>query len=200
MSGFGVGIMCMQAVLLLGGLSSQLPLDDGGQAWFEREAGNGQMAAVNETAAVVGQPWYYSDQTDIERTSERDSLREWNSLEGIALDANKDQVATLLGEPDRIEQDPHIKGREAWTYSHTEIGFYHNNVEYISVQAAAQEAAINGTSLEMERKVLETKLGIPTFEAEDGIVYVRGHTVLKLFLDPETGEGRSLDMYTLSVV
>ncbi|MNI88635.1 hypothetical protein D3C73_1459560 [compost metagenome] len=71
-------------------------------------------------------------------------------------------------------------------------------VSYIHVspeQVSAYGLKLNGREIDPLRDTLKNTLGSPDFAAEDGDVYMRGHTALKVYVDRQTGQWRGIDLF-----
>ncbi|GFZ81100.1 hypothetical protein GCM10008018_28330 [Paenibacillus marchantiophytorum] len=120
------------------------------------------------------------------------------SLEGISLEDNTADVTAKKGPPSTIVEDPQFIGETIYQYPNFNVGFYEDVVSFVQVSATVGHIQINDQQIPLTVSELKQFLGEPDFVAEDGLVFQRRDTLIKLFVQPETQELISVDYYHLS--
>ncbi|WP_127588573.1 hypothetical protein [Paenibacillus koleovorans] len=117
------------------------------------------------------------------------------TVEGVALTDTKAELLELLGAPARIEQDSYTPEFAIYHYGNLQIGMSVEGIRFVRVLSTAGTIRIDGRSMPMTLEAIQAELGQPDFIAEDGLVYKRPQTALKLFFDMETQRLRSVDLF-----
>ncbi|UKS26382.1 hypothetical protein LOZ80_33495 [Paenibacillus sp. HWE-109] len=120
------------------------------------------------------------------------------SLEGISLEDHTADVTAKKGPPSTIVEDPQFIGETIYQYPNFNVGFYEDVVSFVQVSATVGHIQINDQQIPSNVAELKQFLGEPDFVAEDGLVFQRRDTLIKLFLQPETQDLISVDYYHLS--
>jgi len=131
------------------------------------------------------------------RTVEDTYIRTFDSLADVPLYATANELIELKGQPLAIVPDPWEDSLE-FRYADMSAGIAAGMVSYIHVspeQVSAYGLKLNGREIDPLRDTLKNTLGSLDFAAEDGDVYMRGHTALKVYVDRQTGEWRGIDLF-----
>lgn len=120
----------------------------------------------------------------------------FQDVNGISLFDNKETIIESKGKPVSITKDPFFKEMETYHYpDHTNIGFSDGHMDYVEVMESAGSFQIDGIMVPMTLIDMKEVLGEPDFEAEDGIVFQRQQSLLKLFIDKDTRKLTSIHYY-----
>lgn len=114
-----------------------------------------------------------------------------------------DNVATVLdkmGKPEQILRDDWLEEIEVYEYPDMNIGFRDGILAYVDIPRTAETISIDESLIPATIKALKKVLGQPDYVAEDGIVFQRNEALLKLFIDPDTGQLDSISYYHISSV
>ncbi|MDO3412782.1 hypothetical protein QWJ34_23645 [Saccharibacillus sp. CPCC 101409] len=114
-------------------------------------------------------------------------------LNGLSLDDRLDDVKALYGEPN--DTAPAYMSGEEYRFDKANVGAYEGWVYYISVPGSAQAFDLNGRSIRMDKLAILAALGQPDFSAEDGFGYEHDGQALKFFIDPSSGDVRSVELF-----
>lgn len=123
-----------------------------------------------------------------------------DNVNGIALTDDIKTVTDKLGQPLSVEKDPDLVELEVYIYPKMNIGFSDGIVSYVEVLALEGAASIDGVSVPITKLGLMEALGEPDYVAEDGIVFQRKSSLVKLFTDMETEEVTAIHYYHRSGV
>lgn len=119
------------------------------------------------------------------------------SLADIALYETAGQLTARKGQPERIAPDPWADCTE-YRYANASAGVCGDTVLYVHMtpgQVRTYGLRLNGEDLPLAGGTLRDVLGEPYFIAEDGEVYKRGETALKIYRDAATGEWTGIDLF-----
>lgn len=122
------------------------------------------------------------------------------SVNGLSLYDDKITVERMLGEPLRITRDEWLDEMETYEYPDMDIVFHGGMMDEIKVSGSASTIWIDDEEIPVSIEALIRALGEPDYKAEDGIVYERRETVLKLFINYDTGTLESIAYYHISSV
>lgn len=174
-------------ILLLGLFSPFLSADSPVQSAFLGPAGQELISAPLQAVQPAA----------LEPAEEDRYIREFDSLAGVRLYASKEELIEIKGQPLSIAPDPWGDSLE-YRYADMSAGISGGAVSYIHVspqQMSVYGLRINDTQIDPVRDTLKSTLGSPDFVAEDGDVYMRGHTAIKVYQDRETGEWQGIDLF-----
>jgi len=115
------------------------------------------------------------------------------SLNGLTLQNRVEDAKRMYGNPH--EQAPAYMGGEEYRYNHLNIGAYEGWIYYVSVPASAGSFTLNGHQLPMDLNKIRHELGQPDFTADDGFGYEHDGQAIKIFIDPQDGKLRSVDLF-----
>ncbi|WP_212939857.1 hypothetical protein [Paenibacillus antibioticophila] len=120
-------------------------------------------------------------------------LETFSTFEGISLADGLEDVTAKLGEADSAVRDPYT-GFTEYRYGNLVVGMYEESIYYISRDKRPDEIVLNGIAIPLKEFWLRYYLGEPDFIAEDGDVYIRGYSALKLFRD-DSGSIIAADLF-----
>lgn len=121
-----------------------------------------------------------------------------DSLEGISLDDNTEEVIAKKGYPLTFVQDPHFIDVFMYEYPDMNIGFQDGVVTFVQIPAEIGHVQINDQRIPLTITDVKRLLGEPYYVVEDGIVFQRKEEIIKLLIASETQELISIDYYHLS--
>ena len=116
------------------------------------------------------------------------------SLNNISLADRTDDVIRKLGEPMEQLHEP-LTGTMEFHYKDMIVGLSDGYTEYVHVRPWAGTIQINGQSVQLTTGELQSLLGSPDHELEDGDVYIRGEQVIKVFKDREADTITGVDLF-----
>ncbi len=102
---------------------------------------------------------------------------------GVSLYDDQQTVLKNKGKPKEIRKDKSMDGVNIYVYDDCTVGISDDAVSYVSVTAAMGMIDIDGIPLPLSKAKLMDALGTPYWNAEDGIVYKKQNSVLKLYLN-----------------
>jgi hypothetical protein len=117
------------------------------------------------------------------------------SVDGISLTFDQEDVVEQLGAPVQITNDEFTVQFQIYHYPEMKIGFSEGYVDYVKVLASAGTISIDGQVIPMTVEALVHELGNPDFTAEDGLVFKGPRAVVKVFVDTETRSITSVDYF-----
>ncbi|WP_410512366.1 hypothetical protein PaeBR_20525 [Paenibacillus sp. BR2-3] len=124
-------------------------------------------------------------------------ISRFDSLAGVRLFATEDELLQKKGTPLQIVEDP-WQGCLEYQYENMSAGVLGSEVLYVHVspsQAQRYGLFLNEVELDPAKNNLQELLGAPDFKAEDGDVYMRGNTALKIYRDTDTGKWLGIDLF-----
>lgn len=130
-------------------------------------------------------------------TSADPYISSFDSLSGIRLYVTEEELVQTKGRPLQIADDP-MAGCREYQYADVSAGVCGGAVLYIHAspsQAAEYGLIMNGQPLNPRTMNARDVLGTPDFQAEDGDVYLRGSTALKIYRNLDTGAWDGLDIF-----
>ena len=125
------------------------------------------------------------------------SINRFEALADVSLYATEDELLEQKGMPLEVKPDP-WQGCQEYQYEDLSAGVCEGIVLYVHVtpyQARHHGLSINGIELNPEQGNLQNLLGSPDFQAEDGDVYIRGNTAVKVYKDQVSGEWLGIDLF-----
>ncbi|MFX3634372.1 MAG: hypothetical protein ACE3L7_23800 [Candidatus Pristimantibacillus sp.] len=122
------------------------------------------------------------------------------TVNDLTLYDNTAVVLEKMGRPEKISRDDWFDEIMIYEYPEMNIAFRDGIIEYVDVRKTAETISIDESVIPATIEALKKALGQPDYVAEDGIVFQRNEALLKLFIDPETGELDSISYYHLSSV
>ncbi|MFD1775224.1 hypothetical protein [Paenibacillus rhizophilus] len=134
---------------------------------------------------------------ETENKTENKFIRSFESLAGVSLYSSEEELAELKGEPLEVVPDPWQNSLE-YRYADMSAGISDGVVVYVHVspqQARNYGLRLNAVKIDPVHDTLQETLGSPDFVAEDGDVYMRGSTALKIYRSEETGEWDGIDLF-----
>ncbi|WP_325012246.1 hypothetical protein [Paenibacillus sp.] len=118
------------------------------------------------------------------------------TLMGISIGAAADGVKKRFGEPTGTYPLPDDEvSASVLSYPGFSIGVRDDKVLFVEVSTRSVNPGLNGLRLGDGRDAAFAKLGEPTADSEFVISYVANGSVLKLDLDPETGQIHSIKLF-----
>ncbi|MNO19922.1 hypothetical protein D3C76_96660 [compost metagenome] len=124
-------------------------------------------------------------------------ISRFDSLAGVSLYMPLEELLQVKGKPLAVNPDP-WQGCEEYHYADMSAGICEGAVLYVHVtpyQAGQYGLYLNGRRIEPHKNNPAEVLGIPDFVAEDGDVYMRGSTALKIYRNSQTGEWDGIDLF-----
>ncbi|NJJ42265.1 hypothetical protein [Paenibacillus apii] len=129
--------------------------------------------------------------------SENKFIRSFESLAGVSLYSSEEELTARKGQPLSIVPDPWQDSLE-YRYADMSAGVSDGVVVYVHVspqQARDYGLRLNGIRIDPVNDTLQETLGSPDFVAEDGDVYMRGSTALKIYRSQKTGQWDGIDLF-----
>ncbi|PZD94975.1 hypothetical protein DNH61_15140 [Paenibacillus sambharensis] len=120
-----------------------------------------------------------------------------DQVNGFDMSWTEEETLVNAGPPDSISEDELLPGIYEYEYEHATVGFYDGVVEYIVVQPSKDKPllTLGEYVIPLKAELIRAALGEPDYEAEDGDVYIKGATALKVFKDPENGKITSVEAF-----
>ncbi|QQZ61944.1 hypothetical protein JI735_04395 [Paenibacillus sonchi] len=121
----------------------------------------------------------------------------FNSLAGVSLYMPLEELLQVKGSPLEVTPDP-WQGCQEYHYADMSAGICEGAVLYVHVtptEARQYGLYLNDQRIEPHKNNLVEMLGTPDFVAEDGDVYMRGSTALKIYRNSQTGEWDGIDLF-----
>ncbi|CAM4450000.1 hypothetical protein [Paenibacillus tarimensis] len=120
-----------------------------------------------------------------------------DQVNGFDMSWSEAETLASAGPPDSIREDELLPGIYEYEYGHTTVGFYEGAVEYIVVKPPKDKPlfAIGENVIPLKAAHIREALGEPDYEAEDGDVYIKEATALKIFKDPGDGRITSVESF-----
>ena len=115
------------------------------------------------------------------------------TLNGLTLQDRIQDANRLYGEASD-KTSAYMAGDE-YSYGDLKVGAYQDWIYYVSVPGSAGSFNLNGQELPMDGTQIRERLGTPDFTADDGFGYEHGGQAIKVFIDPRSGEIRSVDLF-----
>lgn len=115
------------------------------------------------------------------------------TLNGLTLQDRIEDANRLYGAASN-KTSAYMAGDE-YHYGDLKVGIYENWIYYISVPGSAGSFNLNGKDLPMDGAQIQKQLGTPDFTADDGFGYEHDGQAIKVFIDPLSGEVRSVDLF-----
>lgn len=146
------------------------------------------LAIFTEPAAVAA---------SMQQPAPNSLITSFDSLAGVSLYDTEEELLAAKGAPLRMAPDSWQNCME-YQYSDMSAGICEGIVLYVQVspaQASSYGLYLNRTKLDPLKGNLREMLGEPHFVAEDGDVYMRGSTALKIYRNPGTEEWSGIDLF-----
>lgn len=118
----------------------------------------------------------------------------FKTMNGISLNDSKNDVIMKKGKPIKLTQD-RLTGCSEYHYNDAVVVVCDGIVDYVHVALSAEKMQINGSWVPLKKDNISSALGKPQFVADDGQVYIRGHQVIKVYDDPDTGALLGADFF-----
>lgn len=160
------------------------------------------LHTVEQTVPLETDKQTISMQTE-EQPESLQSVKQEISLQmvnNISLDDDAKIVLDKMGEPQQISSDTLYEQSKIYKYPDMNIAFNDGFIEYVEVLGSASTILLDKSVVPATIEAVKGVLGEPDFIAEDGIVFQRNESLLKLFIDPDTGGLISITFYHLSSV
>lgn len=124
-----------------------------------------------------------------------------DTISGVSLHQSRSEIIHLLGIPQDIYQDEWMQDMVEYRYKDLLIGFSGEDVQYIGIPTGVNDFEVDGLNMKMNMDSIKSALGEPDYIAEDGIVFIRGDTCMKVFLsNGDSGEIDAIHIYSLTNV
>ncbi|RUT28942.1 hypothetical protein EJP77_16175 [Paenibacillus zeisoli] len=160
----------LNAILLLIGLLSPL---NGPSPTADGRVMN--SFAQSESSQVVQASW-----NPLGTRYER--VNEFNTLSDISLSDQTKDVISKKGKPDKVTRDK-LTGYTEYHYKDVTVGLYDDQVYYVHLGANAKEMKVNKQWIALQSSSLNRAFGPADYTAEDGDVYTRGYSAIKIYRD-----------------
>ncbi|WP_037291385.1 hypothetical protein [Saccharibacillus sacchari] len=115
------------------------------------------------------------------------------TLNGLTLQDRIQDADRLYGEASD-KTSAYMAGDEH-NYGNVKVGAYEDWIYYVSVPGSTGHFNLNGRELPMDADQIREQLGMPDFTADDGFGYEHDGQAIKVFIDPLSGEVRSVDLF-----
>lgn len=145
--------------------------------------------AVN-APTIVQSHFVTAEQTSVAAYPSQTGLE---TLNGLTLQDRVEDANRLYGEAS--DKTPAYMAGEEYRYGDLKVGFYEDWIYYVSVPGSAGHFNLNGQDLPMDGAQIRKQLGTPDFTADDGFGYEHDGQAIKVFIDPLSGEVRSVDLF-----
>ncbi|MBC8081201.1 MAG: hypothetical protein H7X86_12720 [Gorillibacterium sp.] len=176
-------------------LMASLILLDSGQGHFSVTSWTNPLQAEKLTPQVVTNQSY----TPLVLETKKESDIDLDEVNGISLHDDREAVLAKKGVPLEITQDPFIKDMEIYRYEDIEVAFLGKTVDSLSILIKSNGSfKVDGLTVEQTPESIHHFLGNPDYVAEDGVVYQRGESVLKVYLEPGLNEIVVIRYYSLA--
>ncbi|MEC0172293.1 hypothetical protein [Paenibacillus graminis] len=156
------------------------------------------VSPQKETAAAA---WLYPQSQVVQSLGHSVNVSSYigsfNSLAGVSLYMPLEELLQVKGSPLAVTPDP-WQGCREYHYADMSAGICEGAVLYVHVtptEARQYGLYLNDQRIEPHRNNLVEILGTPDFVAEDGDVYMRGSTALKIYRNSQTGEWDGIDLF-----
>lgn len=120
-------------------------------------------------------------------------MSDFNTLNDISLSDRRKDVLGKKGKPDKITKDP-LTGYTEYHYKDVTVGLYEDQVYYVHLGANVKEMKVNRQWVAIQSTSLNRVLGPADYIAEDGDVYTRGYSAIKIFRNHE-GKVQGIDLF-----
>ncbi|MEC0246957.1 hypothetical protein P4H65_14280 [Paenibacillus chitinolyticus] len=117
-------------------------------------------------------------------------------VNGISLSDDVNTIVKRKGEPKSIRKDEFFGDTKILEYPDCSVAVGDYGVEYVEVTTEHKQITIDGKQVANNLQALEKTLGEPYWVAEDGLVYTQDNQALKLFVDPDTGQLKSVHFFS----
>lgn len=171
----------LNAILLLIGLLSPL---NGSSPSADDMAMNSNAASF--TPGVVQASLAHFG-TRHERVTELDTLND------ISLSDQTEDVIGKKGKPDKVTLDK-LTGYTEYHYKDVTVGLFDGQVYYVHLGADAKEMKVNKQWVALQPSSLNRAFGPADYTAEDGDVYTRGYSAIKIYRDA-AGAVQGIDLF-----
>ena len=122
----------------------------------------------------------------------------FDKVNDITLYDDPAVVEEKAGHPVSITTDPLFEEMAVYGYHDMIVAFSYGMVAYVEVFPGAGSVKIDETTLSLTVEDLKEAFGEPDYIAEDGIVFQRGESLIKIFLEEGTENIISISFYPLS--
>ncbi|USB32625.1 hypothetical protein [Paenibacillus sp. YPG26] len=171
----------LSAILLLIGLLSPL---NGPSATAQDQVIN---SAARPDSSQVMQASYSHSGIKSERVDEFDTLSD------ISLSDQTKDVIGKKGKPDKVTHDK-LTGYTEYHYKDVTVGLYDDQVYYVHLGAKVKEMKVNEQWIALQPSALERALGPADYIGQDGEVYTRGYSAIKIYRDAQ-GAVQGIDLF-----
>ncbi|WP_433944104.1 hypothetical protein [Paenibacillus sp. SN-8-1] len=174
----------LNAMLLLIGLLSPLngPLPTAHDKVMNLSIQSDASQVVQASSSHIG--------TRSERVGEFDTLND------ISLSDQLKDVTGKKGKPDRVTHDK-LTGYTEYHYKDVTVGLFEDQVYYVHLGANVKEMKVNKQWIALQSASLNRAFGPADYVAEDGEVYTRGYSAIKIYRDP-TGNVQGIELFDSS--
>ncbi|WP_054956889.1 hypothetical protein [Paenibacillus dakarensis] len=148
---------------------------------------------IAPVSAGMTAPVVYATTSLYAPVQQEEQIVGYETLNGIALTDDKEEVIRKLGEPLEVTHDQ-ILGTTDYQYEDMIVGLNNGVTEYVHVKPSAESIQVNDQSILLTNGHISASLGEPYFVAEDGDVYVQNHHAIKVFKD-HGGQITGVDLF-----
>jgi len=153
-------------------------------AGYKTANANGTVSAMPAAAPAEVTPAGTSGSIKLERVN------------GISLSDDVNAIVKRKGEPNSIRKDEFFGDTKILEYSDCRVAVGEYGVEYVEVTPDHKQINLDGKPVANNLQALEKTLGEPYWVAEDGLVYTQDSQALKLFIDPDSGQLKSVHFFS----
>ncbi|MNX13271.1 hypothetical protein D3C86_430710 [compost metagenome] len=171
----------LNAILLLIGLLS--PLNGPSPTAYDKV----MNSTIQPDSPQVVQASFAHLGTRSERVSEFDTLND------ISLSDQTKDVTGKKGKPDKVTHDK-LTGYTEYHYKDVTVGLFEDQVYYVHLGANAKEMKVNKQWIALQSSSLNRAFGTADYIAEDGDVYTRGYSAIKIYRDSK-GAVQGIDLF-----
>lgn len=111
---------------------------------------------------------------------------EIDTLNDVSLADTRKDVISKKGKPVKITKDP-LTGYTEYHYKDVTVGLFEDQVYYVHLGAGSKEMKVNEQWVELQPASLTRIFGPADYIAEDGVVYTRGYSAIKIYKNPRGG-------------
>lgn len=149
--------------------------------------------SANETVSVSAKPAVVLAEQAPAEVSGSVKLERIN---GISLSDDVETIVKHKGEPISVRKDEFFGDTKILEYRDCRVAVGDYGVEYVEVTPEQKQITIDGKQVANNLQALEKTLGEPYWVAEDGLVYTQDKQALKLFVDPDSGQLKSVHFFS----
>lgn len=106
----------------------------------------------------------------------------FETVNDISLQDTKSELLSKKGYPQETRED-WVLGSKEYIYDDMVAGIIDGEIAYVQVKKSASYLKVNETYMDLTLWSISRTLGDPDYVSEDGLVFVKGHQALKIYLD-----------------